>query len=97
MTARTLTDMAVEVLTTADGRAKCALSQRHAAVWFAARDAGTPIPVGTAAPPLHPARPARPELLPPRDVPRRRPGSPLGRVALLHAVAHIELNAIDLH
>ena len=97
MTARTLAEMAVEVLTTADGREKCAVSKRHAETWFAAREAGTPIPVGTATPPLHPSRPARPELLPPRDVPRRRPGSPQGRVALLHAVAHIELNAVDLH
>jgi uncharacterized ferritin-like protein (DUF455 family) len=30
-------------------------------------------------------------------VPRRRPGTPEGRIALLHAVAHIELNAVDLH
>ena len=94
---KTLTEMAVEVLTTADGRAKCALSQAHAASWAAARQAGTPIPVGTACPPDHPARPDRPELLAPRDVPRRRPGSPQGRIALLHAVAHIELNAVDLH
>jgi uncharacterized ferritin-like protein (DUF455 family) len=36
-------------------------------------------------------------LLPPREVPRRRPGTPQGRVALLHALAHIELNAVDLH
>lgn len=93
----TLAAMAVEVLSTAEGRAKCALSRRHAEAWFAARAAGTPIPVGTAAPPPHPARPARPELLDPRDVPRRRPGSPQGRIALLHAVAHIELNAVDLH
>ena len=97
MTARTLAEMAVEVLTTADGREKCAVSKRHADTWFAAREAGSPIPVGTAEPPLHPSRPSRPELLPPRDVPRRRPGSPQGRVALLHAVAHIELNAVDLH
>ena len=94
---KTLAEMAVEVLSTADGRAKCALSQAHAAQWFAARKAGAPLPVGTASPPDHPARPARPELLAPREVPRRRPGSPLGRIALLHAVAHIELNAVDLH
>ena len=36
-------------------------------------------------------------LVDPRDVPRRRPGTPAGRIALLHAVAHIELNAVDLH
>lgn len=36
-------------------------------------------------------------LLPPRDMPKRRNfGSLAGRIALLHALAHIELNAIDL-
>jgi uncharacterized ferritin-like protein (DUF455 family) len=93
----TLAEMAVAVLTTADGRAKTRLSRENAETWFAARDAGSPLPVGQAAPPLHPARPERPELLQPRDVPRRRPGSEAGRLALLHAVAHIELNAVDLH
>ncbi|MCB2114926.1 MAG: ferritin-like domain-containing protein [Rhodobacteraceae bacterium] len=89
--------MAVEVLSTADGRAKTALSHAHAARWRQARAAGTPLPIGHATPPLRPARPARPDLLPPREVPRRRPGSPQGRIALLHALAHIELNAVDLH
>lgn len=93
----TLAQMAVQVLTTADGRAKTALAHAHAATWRASRAAGMPLPVGVAAPPDQPARPAKPELLDPRDVPRRRPGSPTGRTALLHAVAHIELNAVDLH
>ena len=97
MSAQTLTEMAVEVLSTKDGREKTALSRRHAETWFAARAAGRDIPVGLADPPLRPARPDRPELLDPRDVPRRRPGSPQGRLAILHAVAHIELNAVDLH
>ena len=53
--------------------------------------------IGAAAPPDRPARPERPVLLPPREMPRRRNfGSPAGRIALLHALAHIELNAIDL-
>lgn len=94
---KTLAEMAVDVLTTGDGRAKTALSHRHAAAWFAARAAGEPLPIGKATPPDYPARPEKPDLLSPRDVPRRRPGSPLGRIALLHAVAHIELNAVDLH
>ncbi|WP_114286738.1 ferritin-like domain-containing protein [Candidatus Halocynthiibacter alkanivorans] len=93
----TLTQMAVEVLNTADGRAKTALSHKHAAAWFAARAAGEPIAVGTATPPDMPARPDRPALLSPRDVPVRKPGTPEGREAMLHAVAHIELNAVDLH
>ena len=93
---KSLAEMAVEVLSCADGRAKTALSHAYAAAWFAARNAGQPLPIGSATPPDFPARPDRPELLDPRDVPRRRPGSPAGRLALLHAVAHIELNAIDL-
>ncbi|KIC08375.1 hypothetical protein RA19_20610 [Leisingera sp. ANG-M1] len=89
---------AVEVLNTADGREKTALSRRHAAEWFAARSSGGPdIRIGTASPPMHPARPAEPKLLDPRCVPKRKPGSEAGRIALLHAVAHIELNAVDLH
>ncbi len=98
MTALTLTQMATAVLETADAKTKTALSRDYAARWFAARRGETPeIKIGTASPPLRPARPAKPELLDPRDVPRRRPGSPEGRKALLHAVAHIELNAVDLH
>ena len=89
--------MAAEVLRTADGREKTALSKKYAAAWFASRKDGPAIPIGTASPPLRPARPDKPELLAPRDVPRRRPGTPAGRIALLHAVAHIELNAVDLH
>jgi len=92
-----LAEMAVDVLTTADGRTKTAISRDHAARWRAAREAGGTIAVGSAEPPLRPARPQTPELLSPRDVPRRRPGTPEGRIALLHAVAHIELNAVDLH
>ena len=92
-----LRDMAVDVLNTSDGREKCARSRHHAQAWFAARKADAPLPLGRAEPPLRPARPDRPELLDPRDVPRRRPGSPQGRIAILHAIAHIELNAVDLH
>lgn len=89
--------MAIEVLNVADGREKTALSHAHAATWFSARKNGVPIEIGHGDPPDHPARPDRPELLSPRDVPKRRPGTQKGRVALIHAVAHIELNAVDLH
>lgn len=43
-----------------------------------------------------PGRPARPELVAPMRVPQRSPGTPEGRAALLHAIAHIEFNAINL-
>ena len=89
--------MAVQVLTTADGREKTALSRMHAATWFAAQAKGETPDIGHATPPAKPARPDKPELLAPRDVPKRKPGTSEGRKAILHAVAHIELNAVDLH
>ena len=43
-----------------------------------------------------PGRPALPQLVSPRDLPQRGLGSVDGRAALLHAVTHIEFNAINL-
>jgi uncharacterized ferritin-like protein (DUF455 family) len=48
------------------------------------------------APPGVPGRPQRPRLVPPALVPRRSPFTLGGRAALLHAIAHIEFNAINL-
>ena len=97
MNSESLSRMAETVLTCADPKTKTALSRQFAEAWMLSRDNGKPLPIGTAHPPDHPARPENPQLLSPKDVPRRRPGTPQGRIALLHAVAHIELNAVDLH
>jgi uncharacterized ferritin-like protein (DUF455 family) len=43
-----------------------------------------------------PGRPDRPELVDPRHLGRRSMQSPQGRAVLLHALAHIEFNAINL-
>ncbi|WP_296654962.1 ferritin-like domain-containing protein [Paraburkholderia sp.] len=43
-----------------------------------------------------PGRPARPVLVEPRQLERRSMSTPQGRVVLLHALAHIEFNAINL-
>ncbi|MBK7281133.1 ferritin-like domain-containing protein [Candidatus Aalborgicola defluviihabitans] len=43
-----------------------------------------------------PGRPPRPELVQPQDVPRRSPFTLEGHCALVHAIAHIEFNAINL-
>lgn len=43
-----------------------------------------------------PGRPVRPRLIEHTRMPRRSPFTPEGRAALLHAVAHIEFNAINL-
>jgi uncharacterized ferritin-like protein (DUF455 family) len=47
-------------------------------------------------PATHAGHPARPRLVPAMQVPRRSVHTPAGRAALLHAVAHIEFNAINL-
>jgi len=43
-----------------------------------------------------PGRPSRPVLVSPQRVGRRRVGSRQGHAALIHALAHIEFNAINL-
>ena len=84
---------ACRVLLTANAEDKAAASRRAAADWRAGRLNHDVWP----APPERPARPDRPVLLPPSEMPKRRRGGSLAtRTALLHAVAHIELNAIDL-
>ncbi len=81
------------MLAAAEPAAKVALSRAVARGVAAAAI----LSIGSADPPPRPARPLRPVLRPPRDMPKRRNfGSPAGRIALLHALAHIELNAIDL-
>ncbi len=87
-----LPEAAIVVLSTADPADKVRLTRSYAADW----QAGKLTSIGGAQPPRHPARPARPELRRPGDMPKRRPGGVRGRIALLHALAHIELNAIDL-
>jgi uncharacterized ferritin-like protein (DUF455 family) len=43
-----------------------------------------------------PGRPERPRLVHPRELPKRGFGTDEGRAAFVHAIAHIEFNAIDL-
>ena len=80
------------IVATADPAAKAAASRALAAAWGVGAMA-----LGQAEPPPRPARPERPLLRPPKEMAKRRAfGSRAGRIALLHALAHIELNAIDL-
>lgn len=88
----TLSQAALRVLGAGSPAAKVDLTRAFATDWREGRIAD----IGTATPPDRPARPERPELRAPRDMPRRSQGSRQGTVAFLHAIAHIELNAIDL-
>ena len=89
---RHLTEAARRVISVPLPSAKAALTERFAAGWTSREIAE----VGDAEMPLRPARPASPELLAPKDMPKRRKGNLAGRLAFLHAIAHIELNAIEL-
>lgn len=81
------------MLEAADPAEKVARSIALAARWRG----GEIDEIGIASPPLRPARPSRPRLVAPHDLPKRRAGGAIQtRIALLHALAHIELNAIDL-
>ena len=89
----TLSSYIVAALETADPHKKANATRQIVAAWRANQITE----LGQIRPPDRPARPVKPSLLPPRGVPRRRiTAGNTGRVALLHAIAHIELNAIDL-
>lgn len=90
---KNISEAACAVLNTEKATDKAALARTVAASWRT----GEILFAFSETPPDRPARPSRPELLPPADMPRRRKGgNESNRRALLHAVAHIELNAIDL-
>ena len=94
----TLAACADLILRTPDPAMKAALSHRAYAKFAAdARsDTATPLAVGTASPPASPARPAKPELVHPKDVPSPKTCALGFSAAMMHNIAHIELNAIDL-
>ena len=84
---------AVGVLQSAHADAKAQAARAMAQAWRA----GDLVWQFDVTPPDRPARPAVPLLLPPNQMPKRgRAGSARARIALLHALAHIELNAVDL-
>jgi uncharacterized ferritin-like protein (DUF455 family) len=85
---------AILAIASADLDRKTALAQQAATRWFARR-LSLRSPLDPALPD-RPGRPDRPQLVPPRAVEKRSLHTLKGRVALLHSIAHIELNAVDL-
>jgi uncharacterized ferritin-like protein (DUF455 family) len=81
------------VLAEGDAEAKLAGAARLWAAWQAGErdieaDAGPVLD--------EPGHPERPPLAPPRAMPRRELSGPENHAALIHALAHIEFNAINL-
>jgi len=94
--------MILEILNTRDPQDKCLRAKQVMTAVIEGKIATHETPIRTTAPtaelswatpPKRPGRPSKPNLISPENVPKR---SEAGRAALLHALAHIELNAIDL-
>ncbi|WP_205967414.1 ferritin-like domain-containing protein [Aquisalinus luteolus] len=86
-------DAATSVLRASDASEKARAGREVHDSWAAGDIDMNP---GTSSLPERPGRPESPVLVPPAHVPKRKVGTPEGRIALLHALTHIELNAIDL-
>jgi uncharacterized ferritin-like protein (DUF455 family) len=86
--------VAADCLLARDPEDKARLTGLAAAAWRGGElrllDTAASLPID------EPGRLPRPELVHPRDLPKRSIQSPAGLAALVHAVAHIELNAINL-
>ena len=84
----------LDALNEPDPAKKCALAESLYQAWCAGE-----VEIIESAPPepiAEPGRPEKPVLVPPLEVPRRKTTTMTGRAALLHAIAHIEFNAINL-
>ncbi|XP_043699542.1 uncharacterized protein HI_0077 isoform X2 [Telopea speciosissima] len=89
--ASSLAELGTIVLSTSDPLTKSRLSHLAYSRW---RSEG--LPLGVSKPPDRPARPPKPQLVSPKEIPApKNSGLPLNAY-MLHNLAHVELNAIDL-
>ncbi|CAG9172831.1 ferritin-like domain-containing protein [Cupriavidus respiraculi] len=88
---------ALDVLTMTDPAAKAGAARALGRLSREAADDAFGIGDAIVAASPVPGRPARPELVPPQRAARRRAlHTPAGRAVMIHALAHIEFNAINL-
>lgn len=88
-------EAAYAALRECDPAAKCAQTAALLPAWEAGalevrKAPDDPVPL------VEPGRPARPELVSPQHLAQRKVNTPEGHAALVHAIAHIEFNAINL-
>lgn len=89
--ASSLAELGSVVLSTSDPLAKSQLSHMAYSIWRRHN-----LPVGQSKPPTRPARPDKPQLVSPKEIPSpKNSGLPLNAY-MLHNLAHVELNAINL-
>ena len=85
---------AIAAISAADLDRKVALTQKTHRLWNE-RILSLRTPLDPE-PPLRPGRPQKPDLISPGKMKKRSLHTEAGRIALLHAICHIELNAVDL-
>lgn len=91
---KSLFEIAEECLSVDGIQQKIHLTQQTFQLWQ-----NNQLSLDSMAPPkaiTQPGRPNKPVLIAPSEVPRRHLGTQAGLIALIHAVAHIEFNAINL-
>lgn len=88
---KTLREFGYRILTSADPSEKASLTISAAEWWQTVSNKSELL--GDHLPPAAPSRPAQPLLYAPREMPRSNAGS---SESLLHNLAHIELNAVDI-
>lgn len=94
MAQENLFSMAERCLLAADPDEKVSLSKQTACAWRAGRL--TLVPVWPAQAVSEPGRPEQPHLVHPRELPRRSLHTESGQIVLIHALTHIEFNAVNL-
>jgi len=89
-----LYDIAEHCLNLSDPDSKCHETELASQAWLAGEleveNGSAPAAIG------EPGRPARPELVSPKDLSQRKTGNKQGHAALIHSITHIEFNAINL-
>ncbi len=91
----TLVAGARAIVTERDTSEKVRLAYAVSKAWFG-RELALGSPTHDGHMPDRPGRPDLPVLMAARDMPKRKLTGNAGRLALIHSLAHIELNAVDL-
>jgi len=87
-----LSSHGINIMLTSDPMKKVELTQKAVNIW----KSNDSFPIGHEQPPDYPARPENPKLVPPKEMPTLKKSKVGLPIYLLHSLAHIELNAIDL-
>ena len=92
--ATNLHEAALACLLEKDSARKVSLTRQLQSLWLDGHLSHTNTQAARRLP--EPGRPSEPRLVAPRDLPKRAANTETGKAALIHAICHIEFNAINL-